>query len=114
MLLPSMCLYIRVIIAFLLWSLLNSLTCSHHFFHDNQVVQRKIVNYGISTAHGIITALGATLALYLNPNIAKDLVFGESPLAVNLAVCSVGYFMYDLIDIIQITGFPPTKRIHMI
>ena len=27
---------LKVIIAFLLWSLLNSLTCSHHFFHDNQ------------------------------------------------------------------------------
>ena len=62
----------------------------------------------------ILQPLQASIAFYLNPNIAKDLVFGESPLAVNLAVCSVGFFMYDLIDIIQITGFPPTKRKNLI
>ncbi|KAJ8367899.1 hypothetical protein SKAU_G00079270 [Synaphobranchus kaupii] len=61
----------------------------------------KWKNISTSLAHSIITGLWAVLCFYLHPRMAEDLIATHSVFSHALVCVSIGYFIYDFLDMVH-------------
>jgi len=60
----------------------------------------KWKNVATSLVHSIITGIGSPLAFYHAPEMSDDLIRTFSPFCLHLVCFSIGYFIYDALDMI--------------
>ncbi|XP_012942870.1 TLC domain-containing protein 2 [Aplysia californica] len=60
----------------------------------------KWKNISVSFIHSVLSSIWAFLCFYERPDMAEDLITIFTPLSHSLAAFSVGYFLYDLIELL--------------
>ncbi|XP_064159321.1 TLC domain-containing protein 2-like [Anguilla rostrata] len=58
-------------------------------------------NISTSLVHSLITGLWAVLCFYVHPQMAEDLIATHSVFSYALVCVSIGYFIYDFLDMVQ-------------
>ncbi|KAJ8257160.1 hypothetical protein COCON_G00193120 [Conger conger] len=58
-------------------------------------------NTSTSLLHSVITGLWAVLCFYLHPQMAEDLISTHSAFSHALVCVSIGYFIYDFLDMVH-------------
>jgi len=71
--------------------------------NSNFIAKWKWKNTLTSFTHSLLTGIWAPLAFFAEPELAKDMIRGFSPSAHALVCFSVGYFVYDFVDMFLYT-----------
>ncbi|ELT94577.1 hypothetical protein CAPTEDRAFT_183976 [Capitella teleta] len=65
----------------------------------------KWKNTFVSFVHSLLSGLWAMLAIYMDPKLAEDVIVRHSTLSQTLISVSVGYFIYDTVDMLRFQSF---------